>query len=57
MTAFVLQQMDYVFFVYGLSCILLGGICSYLSWSNKSTAAWEWPGRLACFTEPISGSS
>ena len=44
MTAFVLEQTDYVFFVYGLSFILLGGICSYMSWSSKSTAAWEWLG-------------
>ena len=31
MTTFVLQQMDYVLFIYGLSFMLLGGVCLYLS--------------------------
>jgi PAS domain S-box-containing protein len=44
MTEFVFQQTDYVFFVYGLSCVLLGGVCSYLAWSNKNAVAWEWLG-------------
>lgn len=44
MTAFVLQQTDFIFFVCGLSFILFGGICSYMSWSSKSTAAWQWLG-------------
>jgi signal transduction histidine kinase/AmiR/NasT family two-component response regulator len=44
MTAFALQQMDYVFFVYGLSFVLLGGICSHLFWNNKTAVAWQWLG-------------
>ena len=40
----VLKQMDFVFFVYGLSLLTLGGVCSYLSWNDKSTATWEWLG-------------
>jgi PAS domain S-box-containing protein len=38
--------MDYVFFVYGLSLLMLGGVCSYMSmsWNNKSAVAWEWLG-------------
>ena len=47
MTAFVLQQMDYVFFVHGLSLVLLGGVCSYMSRSNKTTAGWEWLGAFS----------
>jgi signal transduction histidine kinase/AmiR/NasT family two-component response regulator len=44
MTAFALQQIDYVFFVYGLSFVLLGGICSHLFWNNKTAVAWQWLG-------------
>lgn len=44
MTAFVLQQMDYVFFIYGLSFILLGGVCFYISTDRKNSIAWEWLG-------------
>lgn len=44
MTAFVLQQMDYVFFVYGLSFIMLGGVCFYVSRDNRTPIAWEWLG-------------
>ena len=47
MTTFVLQQIDYVFFVHGLSLILLGGVCSYMSRSNKTTADWEWLGAFS----------
>ena len=35
MTAFVLQQMDYVLFIYGLSFFLFGGVCFYLSRSSR----------------------
>jgi len=44
MTAFVIQQMDYVFFICGLCFFVLGAICFYLSWSNKAVAGWEWLG-------------
>jgi PAS domain S-box-containing protein len=44
MTATVLQEMDYVFFIYGLSLLTLGCVCSYLSWNNKRTMAWQWLG-------------
>jgi PAS domain S-box-containing protein len=47
MTAFVLQQMDYVFFVHGLSLVLLAGVCSYMSRSNKTAADWEWLGAFS----------
>jgi PAS domain S-box-containing protein len=47
MTAFVLQQMDYVFFVHGLSLVLLAGVCSYMSRRNKTAADWEWLGAFS----------
>ncbi len=43
MTAFVLDQMDYVLFTYGLSLFLLGAVCFYLSRTDRS-AAWQWLG-------------
>lgn len=44
MSGRVLQEMDYLLFVYGVSLMLLGGIGSYLSWSDRKTAAWQWLG-------------
>ncbi len=44
MTDFVLEQMDYVYFVYGLSLLTLGAVCSYLAWNNKHAMAWRWLG-------------
>jgi PAS domain S-box-containing protein len=44
MAEFVLQHMDYVFFVFGFGLLTWGGICSYLSWSDKGTAPWQWLG-------------
>jgi PAS domain S-box-containing protein len=44
MTTFVSQQMDYVFFVYGLSFILLSAICFYFFQTQKTTIPWQWLG-------------
>jgi PAS domain S-box-containing protein len=43
----VLEQIDYVFFIHGLSLVLLGGVCSYLSRSNKTAALWQWLGAFS----------
>jgi PAS domain S-box-containing protein len=43
MNVVVLQQMDYVLFVYGLSFFLLGGACLYVS-RGKTGLAWDWLG-------------
>jgi len=44
MTALVLQQMDYVFFIHGLSFFLVSAVCFYLSSSSKATPGWQWLG-------------
>ena len=44
MTAFVLQQTDYIYFVYGLSFLLFGCVCFYLSRRNAAFAPWQWLG-------------
>ncbi len=44
MTAFVLQQMDYVFFVHGLSFFLVSAICFYISSNSKAPPGWQWLG-------------
>jgi PAS domain S-box-containing protein len=44
MTAFVLQQMDYVFFIHGLSFFLVSAICFYIASNNKTTSGWQWLG-------------
>ena len=49
MTAFVLQQTDYIYFVYGLSFLLLGSVCFYLSRSNAAFASWQWLGAFGMF--------
>ena len=49
MTAFVLQQTDYIYFVYGLSFLLFGGVCFYLSRSNPAFASWQWLGAFGMF--------
>ena len=49
MTAFVLQQTDYIYFVYGLSFLLFGGVCFYLSRSNAAFASWQWLGAFGMF--------
>jgi PAS domain S-box-containing protein len=44
MTAFVLQQMDYVFFIHGLSFFLVSAVCFYISSNSKATPGWQWLG-------------
>ncbi len=43
MADLVLQQMDYVFFVYGLSFFAFGGVSIYLARSSGNSA-WQWLG-------------
>ena len=44
MTEFVLQQMDYVFFVHGLSFFLVCAICFYIASNSSAPPAWQWLG-------------
>ncbi len=53
MTAFVVQQIDYVFFVYGLSLILLGVVCSYVAQNYQTRLAWSWLGAFGVLTGAI----
>jgi len=44
MTAMMLQQMDYVLFIYGLSFFLLGGVGFYVARSYPRDGGWQWLG-------------
>lgn len=44
MTGFFYRQMDYIFFLYGLSFILLGVFCLFLSRLKNRHLRWEWLG-------------
>ncbi|MFA6216380.1 MAG: response regulator [Candidatus Omnitrophota bacterium] len=44
MVRFFLNQLDYVFFVYGLAFIILGAVCLIIRLNEKSCFAWGWLG-------------
>ena len=44
MTAFVLEQMDYIFFVLGLSFFLVSAICFYIASIRNAPPGWLWLG-------------
>ena len=44
MTAFVLEQMDYIFFVHGLSFFLICAICFYIASNRNAPPGWQWLG-------------
>lgn len=41
---FFIQQLDYIYFIYGLSFIILSGVCFVLSRLQKNKLCWIWLG-------------
>jgi PAS domain S-box-containing protein len=47
MTNFLLSQLDFIFFFYGLGFILLAGVCFVLDKSREYSLPWKWLGFFA----------